>query len=255
MNTKAYSKLRTKYNFDDFTSANYRRLLNLAKKNFSFIKTDEIKKGMTDKSIFWRHDVDFSIHRAFKLAQIEHDAHVRTIYFIRLHSEFYNLFEKEIHALVSAIVSLNHDIGLHFDYTFYKIRNEKELTLHLKYEKNILEKLLGARIRAFSFHNPTEESYRFGKYRYAGLINTYSSYFRHSFDYCSDSNGYWRFRRLEDVITDKSIHRLHVLTHPEWWQDSVLAPKERIKRSITGRAEKQEIVYDQALKDYGRQNI
>ena len=46
--------------------------------------------------ILWRHDVDFSIHRASSLAKIENELGVKATYFLKLHSEFYNLFEKSI---------------------------------------------------------------------------------------------------------------------------------------------------------------
>ena len=41
---------------------------------------------------------------------------------------------------------------------------------------------------------------------------------RHRYAYVSDSNGHWRFDRLPDVLENGGHERLHVLTHPEWWQ-------------------------------------
>lgn len=251
----SYSKQRSKYNFDDFTLKNYRELLRLAKMNFSFQRIDKIDEKPSVRTVFWRHDVDFSVHRAVKLARVERNENVRSIFFFRLHSEFYNLFEKEVFESVKMIINLNHEIGLHFDYNFYKIKTEKQLETLLSFERSIIEKIFDVKIGAFSFHNPTEDTFKFDKHHYTGLVNTYSRYFRKTFDYCSDSNGYWRFRRLLDVLNDNSIKRLHVLTHPEWWQDIVLSPRKRIQRSINGRAKKQKHVYNKALKDYGRKNI
>ena len=54
--------------------------------------------------------------------------------------------------------------------------------------------------------------------------------------YVSDSNGYWRFERLPEVLAAGAHERLHVLTHPEWWQEEAMSPRERILRCIAGRA-------------------
>ena len=55
------------YYFDDFTEDNYRQLIKLAKSNYNFIKYEDYnKKG---KNLLWRHDIDFSVHRALKLAR------------------------------------------------------------------------------------------------------------------------------------------------------------------------------------------
>ena len=58
---------------------------------------------------------------------------------------------------------------------------------------------------------------------------------RDDYAYISDSNGYWRFDRLPEVIAAGAHERLHVLTHPEWWQEEAMSPRERILRCIAGR--------------------
>ena len=54
------------------------------------------------------------------------------------------------------------------------------------------------------------------------------------YDYVSDSNGYWRFRRLDAVLADADVERLHVLTHPEWWPPEPMSPRARLERSARG---------------------
>ena len=71
----------------------------------------------------------------------------------------------------------------------------------------------------------------------------------------SDSNGFWRYRRLEDVLTEAKEERLQVLTHPEWLQDRVMTPRERVQRCIDGRAARVAERYDRYLADCGRPNI
>jgi hypothetical protein len=93
------------------------------------------------------------------------------------------------------------------------------------------------------------------KEEYGGLINCYSKYFKTSVSYCSDSNGYWRFRRLRDVLETATDSCLQVLTHPELWQETVLSPRERVFRSIYGRANKALFEYDNVLAEHGRENL
>ena len=103
--------LAKQYNFSDFTEKHYVTLIKLAKKKYLFepftTKTDE-------PHVLWRHDIDSSVHRALKLAKIEKKLGVKSTYFLRLHSEWYNLFEKEVYDKINDIIKLGHYIGLHF---------------------------------------------------------------------------------------------------------------------------------------------
>jgi hypothetical protein len=72
--------------------------------------------------------------------------------------------------------------------------------------------------------------------------------------YCSDSNGYWRFKPMDEVIRE-GHHRLHLLTHPEWWTPEAMPPSERIDRAIFGRARKVRHDYDVLLRKSGRRNV
>jgi hypothetical protein len=72
--------------------------------------------------------------------------------------------------------------------------------------------------------------------------------------YCSDSNGYWRFRRLKEVLTQATDPCLQVLTHPGWWQDGIMPPRQRIFRSAYGRAAATLRDYDSGLEVHDRLN-
>ena len=84
---------REKYRFDDFTIANYRHLLLLAKeRGFEFIlHKDEYLSDRKD--VIWRHDVEFEPDIALTMARIEHELGVIATYFFQLHSPYYNLFD------------------------------------------------------------------------------------------------------------------------------------------------------------------
>jgi len=242
--------------FSDFTEESYALLIALAKENYRFIAYPEYKSS--GKNILWRHDIDYSVHRAYKLAKIEHELKVSSTFFIHLHSDFYNVLEKEITVLLDKIFSLHHHVGLHVDPAYYelKIDSAGQLDELIYREKKLLESLFQVEIPVCSFHNPTIGNWiEYESETLAGMINTYSAYFKENYTYCSDSNGYWRHRRLKDVLLGAESEKVQVLTHPEWWTPEPLSPRERITRCIDGRAHKQHKEYDAFLEAHGRLNI
>jgi hypothetical protein len=176
-------------------------------------------------------------------------------YGIQLGSPFYNPFEDEIRKILLSIKDLGHAIGLHFDPVLYNIKTVKNLERNILFENNALEELVGQKIEVFSFHNPTTNCLEINKPKIAGLINTYHPFFIKQMKYISDSNGYWRYDRLTDVLNDGHYRRLHVLIHPGWWQRKAMPPWRRVLRSIDGRKAFIERKYRLMLNKHGRRNI
>ena len=225
----------------DFTDASYGRLVRRALENYTFISFAEWRDAPA-RTVLWRHDLDFSVHRAAALARIEAEAGARATYFLNLHSAFYNALEADVAARVREILSLGHELGLHFEPAFATNREPIDV---LDAERTLLEDVFGAPVRAFSLHNPVIAGWDADEDEVAGMVNAYGRGLRERFAYCSDSHGVWRHRRLHDVLADASDERLHVLTHPEWWVPEPLPPRERVARAIDGRAAKTRARYDQ----------
>ena len=87
---------------------------------YGFARYGERPSG---RHVLWRHDVDVSMHRAARLAEIEAERGVVATYFVNPRSVFYNLLEPEIEVLLRRIRSLGHEIGLHFDAGAYPPRH------------------------------------------------------------------------------------------------------------------------------------
>jgi hypothetical protein len=232
--------------YNDFTVKGYREILQLAMEKYSFVRFDDQEEK--ERYILWRHDIDFSVQRALKLAKLEASLGLTCIYFVQLSSMFYNVFEKENKNIVTEIGHMGHQIGLHFDPGLYGIEMESQLFRWLTYEKKILEELLNKEIKVFSFHNPSKKIMLYENHNYAGMLNVYSRYYRENVGYCSDSNGKWRHRRLKDVLEKAEEQRLQILTHPAWWQEMPMTPKERIQRCINGRAQQTRSRYEDILR-------
>ncbi|HMI80100.1 MAG TPA: hypothetical protein VK484_14975 [Ferruginibacter sp.] len=241
-----------KYNFSDFTTQHFGEIIKKLKQDYEFSFYHDFNREK--KFVLWRHDVDFSLHRALRCAQIEHEEGVKATYFIHLHSEYYNLFDKIAFDIIKQIISLGHDIGVHFDTHFYDIKTEAEIINNLRSEKNILEELFKTLIRSFSFHNTNPFVMSCQNWEYAGLINAYAEYFQKEVKYCSDSNGYWRFERMMDVA-EANHPRLHLLTHCEWWTEEVMSPWQKIQKAIDGRADFNKKSYVELLKVNDKLNI
>lgn len=233
-----------KYQFGDFTLKEYRELLDLAGRTYKFTSFPQFDNNKRD--ILWRHDIDMSPTLALETAKIEAEKGVKATYFILLHSDFYNLLDLQSYNCIKKIIDLGHHIGLHFDPFFYNIDSEGELDEKIIFEKEILEKVFQIGIDVFSFHNNTPFTLSCENDKYGGLINTYSKKFK-SVPYCSDSNGYWRYRRLKNVLEKSEDFNLHILTHEVWWREEVMSPKQKILKCIEEQGLSTNTSYQNAL--------
>ena len=243
----------TKYHFEDFTERHYKLLLKTAKKKYSFEKFGNKSKG---QNIILRHDVDYSVHRSLSLAKIEKKFNITSTYFFLLRSGFYNIFEKPVLSRINKIMNLGHEIGLHFDLSFYKNKTRSEMIKNLKLEKKILSELLGREILVFSFHNPgMGNALSIEDYRLGGMLNVYAKKIKQSYHYISDSNGYWRYQRLYDLLEKADKKRIQILIHPGMWQKTAMSPRKRVIRCIEERRKRTLETYDAILKKSKRKNI
>jgi len=247
------ANFRSVYNIDDFTINEYVDLIRIAKSNYRFV--DYNLTELKGNFILMRHDCDFSLNRALRIAQIENDNSVISTFFINPHCEFYNVLEKSQTKILKKILELGHNIGLHFDLFYYDVSSEDQLNDLVGKEAQWLQSLLECKIKAFSYHNPSNLCLTWDQIEYGGLINCYSNFFQNNVPYCSDSNGYWRFRRLRDVLEQATDPCLQILTHPGWWQEKPMLPRERILRAVKGRASALMKMYDNFLEEAGRKNI
>lgn len=238
--------------YSDFTIRHYRQALATAKDRYEFRFFDQ--EPATEPHVLWRHDLDASVVRAASMAEVEKEMGVCTTYFLRLHSTFYNPLETETHSLICDIIRHGHQLGLHFEASFHHITTQQTLEAALDSDRRVMEDWFGVEVAAFSFHNPQGDGMLgFGSDKYAGMVNAYGTRFK-KYKYISDSNGYWRHDRLYDVLTD-GPRRLHVLTHPEWWTDRPMTPKDRIRDIIGRQADACMAEYTSLLRSAGRPDI
>lgn len=244
-----------KYKFEEFTLNNYRNLLILAKNNKFQFSSFHDEHPSDSKEILWRHDVEFSPFVALQMAKIEEKEAIKATYFFQMHSELYNVLEKEVSLIVHQIMDLGHDIGLHFDSHYFDISNDSELEKYLKIDTAYFNTIFDYELKSFSFHNTNKFTLSREQKEYAGLINVYSKYFKENFAYCADSTGFWRFEPLDEVLMKPEIKKLQVLTHDSMWSELALSPRQRVFQSIDYNAQRQKEWYDTTLQKFGAKNI
>lgn len=244
----------------DFTETAFREYIRMAKTRYRFIGFKEIETYMgndREPALILRHDIDASPHRALALAKIEKQEGVKATFFVQLDSYFYNVFEKDVLTILRKISQLGFSLGLHISISKYEINlDEAAIEEMIRFEKQILERFLDVNLEAVSFHDPSKKLLSLATdYTYAGLVNSYAKKITEKFMYVSDSNGYWRYKKLSEMLNDPDATRLQVLLHPEWWQKRPMQPWEKIERCVEGRRENQKSTYINNLKNMGRKNL
>lgn len=254
INFTSMIEIINKYRFQDFTLINYERLLSLTKKKyeFSFFNKNLV---FENKTVFLRHDLEFSVPVALKMARIEHQHGIKATYFIQLHGDFYNALEKRTFHQLKEIESLGHRLALHFDAHFWNITREDHLDKNLHTDKETFEKYFDSSPEVFSFHNNNSFTLSCEKETYGGMLNVYARRFKIDYGYCTDSTGYWRHEVLEDRIMEAKDHILQLLIHDGMWQDEILPPRRRVYQVIDDHAVFMKQSYDETLKKFGAKNI
>ena len=217
-----------------FTYEAYRNLIALLRE-CGYTICDYHNYMQSDKSVIIRHDIDLQIEKAVRMAEIEHDINVSSTYFVLVSSNFFNVFSKRNQAYLREICDMGHAVGLHFDEV--KDDGQTNLVQAMEEEAALLEHCLGREVRSLSMHRPSkatlEADYKIADGR---IVNSYGTEFFHDHKYITDSRRNWR-EDVTQIIKSGTYERLHVLTHPFWYDEEEQSASKRLKKFCTGRVE------------------
>ncbi|MEG0391998.1 MAG: hypothetical protein RR626_04485 [Anaerovoracaceae bacterium] len=217
----------------EFTYREYTRLIEALKEE-GYVFTDYFNEKVHPKAVILRHDVDASLEKAVAFARIEHQEGVKATYFILLSTDFYNVSSKGSAALIQEICDLGHDIGLHYDEKKYikegQAWDEQVVRESIQREAAILSSIIGVAVRSVSMHVPSKETLQ-ANLAIEGLVNSYSDYFFNGYKYISDSFRNWREDAYE-VISSKQHKKIHLLTHPFWYNEEDFSRAEVFRNNI-----------------------
>ncbi|MCQ6559711.1 hypothetical protein [Paenibacillus mendelii] len=176
----------------------------------------------TKNFIVLRHDVEFSIERAHKMAILESMLGIRSSYLFQIRNDAYNLFSAGNIQTVRNIHEIGHYIGLHVHLGMLESRDQ--LQDYIIQDVEIMEKMLGIPIDRFSYHRPSKEILTLGL-KIDGLINTYDDlYFKFqekdwselTIKYIADSRHQWKYGYPDKKILKKQS-KIQLLIHPDEW--------------------------------------
>ena len=206
-----------------FSYNEYGNLIKIISNHLPIIDFKDVEEN-TKKFCVLRHDIEFSIDRAYNLAKIENKLGVISTYTVQVRNNTYNaLSEKNIKA-IKEIKKLGHKIGLHQN---PPPMSESELTNYILKDIETLEHYYGFEVDRFAFHRCGGSPHLLKSYiQVDNKINCYDKKFFHYFEggkpeelkvnYIADSNHRWKYGHPLDLDFRK-IKKLQLLTHPYSW--------------------------------------
>ena len=207
-----------------FSYNEFKNLINMVQQNLPIVDYKDVNDN-TKKFCVLRHDIEFSIDRAYKLAKIEKELGVVSTYTVQVRNNTYNALSEKNIDLISKIKELGHHIGLHQNPpSSMKLDTLKDYIMR---DITILEDCYGFEIDRFAFHRPKKE-YLNCYVELDNRINCYDKKFFHFFEdkpesleilYLADSNHKWKYGYPLDFDFSK-INKLQLLTHPFSWSDN-----------------------------------
>lgn len=215
----------------DFTYKAYKGMIEkLLDKNYEISDYKNYKEKK--KVVILRHDIDTSLEKALRIAEIEKELNVYSTYFILLSTDFYNINSEKSLKIVKEIKRLGGKIGLHFDEKKYKINDQEDYIKYVNYELDILSSILNEKIDIVSMHRPSKEFLEMDL-EIPNVINSYQKVFFNKFKYISDSRMNWR-ENVEEIIEKNQYKALHILIHPFWYEENEKTMEEKLKIFLNG---------------------
>jgi len=215
-----------------FTFSYFEKIIRKAKEGgFKFLTHKKFFENINsfkeeDKIILLRHDADFDIDKAFKLANLEHSLGVYGTYYFRVHAK-YNLFSYKNYRYLQKMMEMGHEIGLHYEAVDMVNLFKGDMNEIFLREKKILETVLGQKIFGCAAHRDwityTSNLELFNVHKLdiseVGLLYEAYDAEKHMI-YVSEAynkNGLtWRTsKNPEDLLEE--VSKLCIMTHPRYW--------------------------------------
>ncbi|MCR5503136.1 MAG: hypothetical protein K6F53_09010 [Lachnospiraceae bacterium] len=177
-----------------------------------------------DRFIIMRHDVEYSVERAWKLAKVERSMDFTSTFFFQWTNNSYNILSRRNQEMVRDMHERGQNIGLHF--ALNGLTDMEEIRKKIVKEMEMLSEMFGFTIDTFSIHRPSRDVLR-ENIKLPGIINAYQEEFFTFADnvtedtpvkvkYLSDANHIWRYG-YPDERNITGHDKVQILTHPFGW--------------------------------------
>lgn len=177
-----------------------------------------------DSFVIMRHDVEYSVERAYELARVEQSMDFVSTYFFQWTNNSYNILSRRNMDMIKDMHERGQHVGLHF--ALNGMTNMERIRKRIIKEMDILSEMFGFQINEFSIHRPSKDVLR-ENIKLDGVLNAYQDDFFTfaekvteetpvAVKYMSDANHIWRYG-YPDVENIKGYDKVQILTHPFAW--------------------------------------
>ena len=205
------------FSFDD-----YREIIRIIKSTDRYVTYKEALNR--DNFILMRHDVEYSVERAYNLSKVEDSMDFTSTYFFQWTNNSYNILSRKNMDMVKDMHERGHVIGLH--YALNGMTDMELVRKQIVKEINILSEMFGFQVDTFSVHRPSKDILR-ENIKLPGIINAYQDDFFTfaenvtedtpvAVKYLSDANHIWRYG-YPDEKNILGHDKVQILTHPFAW--------------------------------------
>ena len=208
-----------------FSYIEYENIISLVKMNLPIMDFSDITDE-TEKFCVLRHDIEFSIDRALKIAEIEKSLGISSTYTVQLRNNTYNALSQKNIDIIRKINNMGHKIGLHQN---PPMMNDEKLIKYILKDIETLEHYYGFEVDRYAFHRCGSNPEILKRYvEIPNKINCYDKKFFHYFKgdtpkklrvyYIADSNHKWKYGYPIELNFNK-VNKIQLLTHPYSWTE------------------------------------
>jgi len=207
------------FTLDRFDYATLWLLLEHIQQTHRLLRFNDVTSEIpADRFCLLRHDVDYSLESALRLAKDEAARGIHATYFLLTNGEYYNLLSP-VHAHVPRMLTtLGHEVGLHYDAALFDGFEPEEWDSLLDLQVQLLERLSGSSVTSIAMHQPgltIRDPFRSNP-RY---VNVYAERFCRDVVYLSDSCRAWKNAAVHTLVLGPLPAHLQLGLHPINWAD------------------------------------
>lgn len=240
-----------------FSFEDYKEIIRYIKETGNYVSNYEEALGR-DKFILMRHDVEYSVKRAYDLAKVETSMDFTSTFFFQWTNNSYNILSRRNLDMVKDMHERGQNIGLHF--ALNGMTDMEQVRKQIVKEMHMLSEMLGFEITQFSVHRPSPDVLR-ENIKLPNILNAYQDDFFTfaenvtddsvlNVKYMSDANHIWRYGypTKENIFNHDKIQ---ILTHPFAWTKKGYDNFENYQRLIQEKYEEIVDSVDAECKDFG----
>lgn len=239
------------FSFDDYREII--RIIKASKRHANY--ADALGR---ESFVIMRHDVEYSVERAYELARVEQSMDFVSTYFFQWTNNSYNILSRRNLDMIKDMHERGQHIGLHF--ALNGMTDMAEIRKRIRKEVDILSEMFGFSIKEFSIHRPSKDVLR-ENIKLDGILNAYQDDFFTfaeqvtedtpvAVKYMSDANHIWRYGYPDEKnITEHA--KVQILTHPFAWCKEGYNNFNNYRALVQEKYEELIDSIDQECKDFG----